>query len=208
VPDGLPRVFVNCPYDAAYEPRRDAIILACVGCGFYPTSAVAGGSGGRLRIQRILDELETSRLSVHDLSRARGEGTENLARFNMPLELGMAMYLAHREPQRHDWLALVPEEGDRQRFISDLNGFDPVVYNGSVEQLVQRVVGFLTAQSEAMAGVDPRFVLDARQLFAQELDRLRRAWLDAPPWARVVEAAERAFQARVGDPASPPPALG
>lgn len=32
-----------------------------------------------------------SKYSVHDLSRCRGEGDENLARFNMPLELGMAM---------------------------------------------------------------------------------------------------------------------
>ncbi len=40
---------------------------------------------------RIVRALANSKYLIHDLSRCTGEGIENVARFNMPLELGMAM---------------------------------------------------------------------------------------------------------------------
>src|SRR3954451_18390517 len=90
IPDA-PRVFINHPFDDGYGPLRDGMILSCVACGFLPTSANTE-PGGRLRIDRIVEQLGAARYSIHDLSRSRGEGEDNHARFNMPLELGMAIY--------------------------------------------------------------------------------------------------------------------
>ena len=50
-----------------------------------------------------------SQYSIHDLSRYRGQGDANLARFNMPLELGFAMARRFMDEASHDWLVLVPE---------------------------------------------------------------------------------------------------
>ncbi len=193
-PPDLPRVFINCPFDEAFEEHRDAIILACVGSGFYPTSAAVDGPGGTLRIDRIIDQLERSLLSIHDLSRTAGEGPENVARFNMPLELGMAMYLAHSQPGRHTWLALVPDAVSRDRLISDLNGFDPEVYNGSIDQLVHRVTSFLASQPAALPGTNPKFILAARAAYIAEKQRLQDEWIHRPLWAHLVAAAQLAFR--------------
>jgi hypothetical protein len=193
-----PRVFINCPYDDDFEARRDALILACVGTGFYPTSAIVDGPGGKSRIDRIFDELDGSILSIHDLSRATGEGGENLARFNMPLELGMAMFLAHREPDRHAWVALVPDEVSRTKLVSDLNGFDPEVYDGTVGQLVHRVTSFLASQPAALPGSNPKLILDARPRFLTEKELLTGLWEEGLRWVDLVAAAQKAFPAAAG----------
>src|SRR5438876_10674071 len=65
------------------------------------------------RFSRILRMIAQCKSSIHDLSRSTGEGGDNLARFNMPLELGMAAAfrfereMSDRPPHRR--FALVPE---------------------------------------------------------------------------------------------------
>jgi hypothetical protein len=69
-----------------------------------------------------------SKYSIHDLSRSTGEGGENLARFNMPLELGMAAafrFERHGSDRPHRWLALVHGGYAYRRFLSDLAGGGP-----------------------------------------------------------------------------------
>ena len=101
-------VFINCPFDAAYLPLFDAILFSIVCCGFMPRSALESGTLAEPRLARVASALFSCRYSIHDLSRSTGEGIENLARFNMPLELGMAMARRFMDPDEHDWLLLVP----------------------------------------------------------------------------------------------------
>jgi hypothetical protein len=100
-----------------------------------PRSSLETGSVADSRLDRIRTALFSSRYSVHDLSRCAGEGDQNLARFNMPLELGMAMarrYISRKK--QHDWMVLVPQGHAYQRFISDLLGHDPVFYDGGIRE--------------------------------------------------------------------------
>lgn len=125
--DASKSVFINCPFDNEFKPLMDAIIFAVACCGFLPRSAYESGSVAVPRMERIIQAIFTSKYSIHDLSRYRGEGEERLARFNMPLELGIAM--ARRSMQRskkekHDWFVLVPEGHQYQKVISDLAAFD------------------------------------------------------------------------------------
>lgn len=79
------------------------------------------------------------------------EGDANPARLNMPLELGIAMahrYLSRRAADRHDWLILVPLGHRYQAFISDISGFDPVTYDGSVPGIVTTVMAWLATRSD------------------------------------------------------------
>src|ERR1700761_8390529 len=84
-------VFINCPFDADYALLFYAIVFATICCGFIPRSALESGTVTEPRLSRILRTLFSSKYSIHDLSRCTGEGSDNMARFNMPLELGMAM---------------------------------------------------------------------------------------------------------------------
>jgi len=55
-----------------------------------PRSARENQDDAEPRFSRILATIAASEYSIHDLSRSTDEGGENLARLNMPLELGMA----------------------------------------------------------------------------------------------------------------------
>jgi hypothetical protein len=102
-----------------------------------PRSALETRTVVEPRMARILRAIIESKYSIHDLSRCKGEGDANLARFNMPWELGIAMahrHLSRRAAGRHDWLVLVPLGHQYQAFISDISDFDPGMHDGSVPE--------------------------------------------------------------------------
>ncbi|MDF0666173.1 MAG: hypothetical protein P0119_08870 [Nitrospira sp.] len=186
-------VFINCPYDAEFAPLFDAIVFATVCCGFVPRSALESGSVAEPRMERITRAICASKYSIHDLSRCKGEGTEQLARFNMPLELGIAIarrYTAIDEAQKHDWLLLVPQGHQYAKFVSDLAGFDPKFHNGTVDMIVTRVMSWLKTRPDAVDTPDPREVLAALPNFAQKKDALAKTWIDDIPWADILLAAK------------------
>jgi hypothetical protein len=131
-----------------------------------------------------------SRYSIHDLSRCSGEGDENFARFNMPLELGIAMARRFAGPApEHDWLVLVPKGHAYLRFISDLAAYDPATHDGSVESVTVAVIAWLATREEAVPPITPKDVLAALPKFQAKKHNLAAAWHQYPPWADVVLAA-------------------
>jgi hypothetical protein len=185
-------VYVNCPFDDAYSQSLDAILFTIVVCGFEPRSPVEHGRVCEPRIQRINDALFSSRYSIHDLSRCLGEGPGNLARFNMPLELGMAIAL--QRVTAHDWLALVPEGRAHLQFASNLAGFDLLAHDGTPEK-VAAAVGFWLSHHRGARRVSERVLLGALPTF-----QYQRFWLGVdfptfgPPWKDVVVAAREIAQ--------------
>jgi hypothetical protein len=189
--DPATSVFLNCPYDSEYQPLFDAAVLATICCGFTPRSALESGTVAEPRMNRITRSIFESKYSIHDLSRCKGEGNANLARFNMPLELGMAMALrsmARRAVDRHDWLVVVPAGHGYGRFISDLAGFDPLICDGTERSLVVGIMGWLATRADAAATLVPQRVMKGLPSFRREMRTLRKTWGDSPPWADVVLA--------------------
>lgn len=180
-------VFINCPFDEEYAQTFDAIVFAVASCGFIPRSALESGDIAVPRLERILRAIFSSHYSIHDLSRCRGEGDERLARFNMPLELGIAM--AHRfqtKGRKHDWLVLVPEGHLHARVISDLAGFDPERYDGGPESVVPPVVAWLATRLTTVKTPKPAQVLAELPRFLEEKTRLQADWGGKAPWADIV----------------------
>lgn len=141
-------VFINCPFDHDYQDLLLAVVFSVVAHGFLPRSARETEGDPEPRFSRILDTIAGSKYSIHDLSRSTGEGGDNLARFNMPLELGMAAALRFEREGSHRpllWLALVPDGYAYQKFISDLSGFDPARHDSSVQSIIREV--FCLAQN-------------------------------------------------------------
>ena len=180
-------VFINCPFDREYAPLFDAIVFATVCCGFMPRSALESGDVAESRLDRITRAIFNSRYSIHDLSRCSGEGDENLARFNMPLELGMAM--AKRfigGAGDHDWLVLVPEGHAYGKLISDLAAFDPPRHDGSVEKVTSAVMAWLATRKDAVPAVTPKLVLSKLSEFREKKAGLDDTWGGYTPWADVI----------------------
>ena len=180
-------VFINCPFDEEYRLAFDAITFASVCCGFLPRCAMESGDVSEPRMARITRAIFTSRYSIHDLSRCAGQGDPNLARFNMPLELGIAMAKRYLDPAaEHDWLVLVPAGHAYNRFISDLGAFDPATHDGSVERIVAVVMAWLLTRKDAIADVTPQLVLSRLPEFLSRKKILDDAWGGHPPWADTV----------------------
>ena len=120
-----------------------------------------------------------------------GEGEQNLARFNMPLELGMAM--ARRfatTPEDHDWLVLVPNGHLHQKVISDLSGYDPKGHDGTLEDIVRKVMAWLVTRPDAAIAFTPGEVLAKLPMFQEQVQKLRADWGEDLPWSYLVSAAK------------------
>jgi len=62
-------VFVNCPFDAEYTPILEAMLFCLIRLGLNPRIATERGDSGETRIDKILELVQSSRYSIHDLSR-------------------------------------------------------------------------------------------------------------------------------------------
>lgn len=183
-------VFINCPFDGEYSALFEAIVLAAVCCGFVPRSALESGTVSEPRLVRIIRAVSGCSYSIHDLSRCTGEGSDNFARFNMPLELGMAMALRFMDPaSEHDWLVLVPKGHAYLRFVSDLAAYDPATHDGSISSVVVAVMSWLATRKDAIPPVTPREVLEVLPSFQSRKRELDAAWGGYPPWADVIMTA-------------------
>ena len=186
-------VFINCPYDTRYEPYLDALVFTVVCCGMTPSCAVSDERIDKTRISRIADGLRMSKYSIHDLSRCQGEGDFNLARMNMPLELGMAMEHGLRDD--HRWMALAPKEHAYSRFVSDLQAYDLPQVAGSPDNslsgepgdnVVCPVLSWLRVQPGArtIKGLHPAKVWNALRAYRAKLkvEREDKGWANFLAW--------------------------
>jgi hypothetical protein len=180
-------VFINCPYDSQYSEIFDAVVFTTICCGFMPRCAIESGTISQPRMSRIVEAIKNCKYSIHDLCRCQGEGDSNLARFNMPLELGMAMIQSTEiEGRTHDWSVLVPRGHPYGRFISDLAGYDPIEYDGNCETAIPVVMSWLATRPDALAVPTPQLVLAAMPQFRNERESLRASWYGNEPWADVL----------------------
>jgi hypothetical protein len=129
------RVFLNVPFDTAYEPTFIGLVAALVHLGMRPTTVLELGSAAAPRLDRLLEQIRGSGFSVHDLSRVQmsGRGRGGVPRFNMPFELGLAVAVARLRPAEsaHTFALLEARPFRLQRSLSDMNGFDPLIHDGT-----------------------------------------------------------------------------
>lgn len=192
-------VFINCPFDDAFQPLLHAIVLTVAARGFIPRSALESEGQADPRIVRIARGLMESKYSIHDLSRYQGAGAENLARFNMPLELCIALgmrYLKDGTPTGHNWIALVPEHFVHQKFISDLAGFDPPDHDSQPATVIRKVAAWLSMQPDFTPPTPTaKAIFDAFEAYVQQLEVERANALGTLTWPAILKCAEVAVAA-------------
>jgi hypothetical protein len=188
-------VFINCPFDSSYRELMLAIVFSVSAHRFVPRSARATEGDAEPRFSRVLNAIATSKYSIHDLSRSSGEGDENLARFNMPLELGMAAafrYERKGSKRPHQWLALVPDGYAYQRFVSDLAGFDLARHDNSVGSVIREVSAWLRILDDALGPMPSALrIFESFDAFRNELAGLRAEALHKDTWRDILVAASK-----------------
>lgn len=145
-------VFVNCPFDPDYQPLFDAVVFAVAMCGYNVRSALEVADSGDLRLQKIIRLLEDSRFSVHDISRVELDAATQLPRFNMPIELGIALGMKHlgRKLLRdHPMLILDRTRYRYRRSASDLAGVDISEHLNRPRRMIRAIRDFLPPYSAA-----------------------------------------------------------
>ena len=185
-------VFINCPFDSQFRDLRHAIVFSVIAHGFVPRSARESEGTAEPRMSRILKTLSECKYSIHDLSRFGGEGVDNISRFNMPLELGMAAALRFERSnsdRTHNWLVLVPEGFLYQRFISDLAGFDPGKHSQSVESVIREVSAWILLQDDFIYPSPSALeIFNAFGSFSQRAGELQTAALERESWPNLLLA--------------------
>ena len=130
---------MNIPYDEAFRRLYLAYIVGLTHIGLEPR-ATLGIPGGERRLDRILALIQSCRYSIHDLSRVQLDRTPPCTpRFNMPFELGLAVTWAKLTPRNHSWFVFETRARRAQKSLSDLDGSDPHIHDGTVEGVMREV---------------------------------------------------------------------
>lgn len=145
-------VFINCPFDEKYEPILQAILFCITYLGFTPRIARERSNSGEMRIEKIKELIESSKFSIHDLSRCQAEQEEEYYRLNMPFELGYDFGCKEyfgRTRNTKKFLILEEKPFRYQAALSDIAGFDIEQHEGSYEKAVRKVRNWLVFEANA-----------------------------------------------------------
>jgi hypothetical protein len=136
--------FLNIPYDEHYESLYLGFIAGLCAFGLRPRATIEI-PGARRRLERIIQLIRGCRYSFHDLSRV--EIDRNLPatpRFNMPFELGLAVDWALGANPKHEWFVFESKAHRLEKSLSDLNGTDPHVHDGTPHGVLRGLVNALS----------------------------------------------------------------
>jgi hypothetical protein len=139
-------VFINCPFDPDYLPLLRATLFTLVRCGLTPRIATERADSGEARYKKIVDLQKACRYSIHDLSRMDRGGEGELARYNMPFELGLDLGLRESGTAPFNdkrCLVLEKERYRYQKALSDLAGHDIKAHGDEPEKIVRHIRDWL-----------------------------------------------------------------
>jgi len=171
-------VFINCPFDGAYEPLFHGLIFAVHHMKLNPKSALENTDGGQPRLDKILALIESCKYSIHDISRTEIDPAHGLPRFNVPFELGLDLGCRRygQRPHRQKTTLILDLDPHRYRtFISDIAGLDVQGHNGDVATAITVIRNWLTQSPvQAASGATIYARYQAFQLTLPEMcDELR-----------------------------------
>jgi hypothetical protein len=169
------RIFLNYPFDEEFEPLEHAMHFAVVAAGLIPVCAKDKTAPDLPRLTMLVEIISSCYFSIHDFSRYKGEGEQNFARFNMPIEMGMALFYSHFTKQAsHRCAFFVPTQDDYKKFASDLAGLDPKYHGNDELQLVRQVHEWLGQDGKGYASMKPiSKVLEKYRVFQEELGKVK-----------------------------------
>lgn len=169
-------VFINAPFDDDYAGLFDALIFTVYACGYRARCALEENDSGDIRLDKLAQLISASPRSIHDLSRVE-LGENELPRFNMPFELGMALGAKRfgGPVHRADRIKImVADPYKLPAYLSDLGGNDPDAHHADPSQLIRVVRNFLDTSPAGAPLPGPTRLAESFALFAAGLPALAR----------------------------------
>src|SRR5262245_35605091 len=120
-------VFINCPYGPEFRDIRHALTLAVLASGHLPICDFDGFDLNPVQpdLTLLAEGMFKSKYSIHDCTRCCGESPDKLGRFNIPIELGMALGERVRTVSSnsfHEIVILCQNGHAYSHFLRTLNG--------------------------------------------------------------------------------------
>jgi hypothetical protein len=138
-------VFLNVPFDDDYVPLFDALVFTITACGYRARCALEEDDSGDIRLDKLIRLIRESPRSIHDLSRIE-LGQNELPRFNMPFELGLALGVKRfggRVYRSYSIKIMVTEPYRLPAYLLDLGGNDPAAHRSDPRQVIGIVRDYL-----------------------------------------------------------------
>ena len=160
-------------------------IAGLVSLGLHPRATVEI-VGGERRLDRIFGLIQACPYSMHDLSRVELDTKRpETPRFNMPLELGLAIAWQKLNPERHVWFVFEARQRRIEKSTSDLNGSDAHIHGGRPKGLFSELASaFIRSQNQADVEHMQRVFLGLKKALP---GLLRKAGTKSPFEARVFD---------------------
>jgi len=169
------QVFINCPFDSAYQQLFEAIVFAVSDCGFRPRCALEIDDGSQIRVEKIFNIISDCKFGIHDISVTDMDEVNHLPRFNMPLELGMFLGAKRygQDEQREKICLILDRENYRyQKFISDISGQDIRSHGSDPKAAVVLVRNWLRNASPSINIPGGEAIWSRYQAFRAKLPKL------------------------------------
>jgi hypothetical protein len=166
-------VFINCPFDADYRPCFEALLFAVTASGYKARCALEDADAANIRFDKLRRLISQSAHSIHDLSRIE-LGKNDLPRFNMPFELGLAMgaklWFGGTKQRRNRSVAImVREPYTLPAYLSDLGGNDPAAHHGDPSEVIRIVRRYLHVTPRGRMLPGPQSYVDGFRKFKDDL---------------------------------------
>lgn len=156
-------VFINCPIDESYAPLLEAAIFCCVYLGLSPQLATNRLEAGENRLEKIVRLIETSKFSIHDLSRCKAEKIGDSFRMNMPFELGIDFgFRLSRQSMfgQKKFVIFEKSKYDLKSTLSDIAGQDVDFHNDDFQSIIRKLRDFFKVEGGIAAPGSSRIVSD------------------------------------------------
>jgi len=147
-------VFINCPLDEEYEPILQALLFCIVYLGFTPRLSTERNDSAENRLEKIVNLIQDSKYSIHDLSRSQAKSAGEHFRLNMPFELGIDFgcreFFGNGRDQKK-FLVLEEKRYGYQIAISDFSGCDIEAHGADFQKAIRKVRNWLVSEAGVQA---------------------------------------------------------
>jgi len=131
-------IFINCPFDNQYiADLLKPMLYAVLDFGFEPQLALIRSDSGENRLNKIVELIQKSENSIHDLSRIKSLKAREYYRLNMSFELGIDYGIKISTMLNKKFLILEAKKYEYQKALSDINGWDIKCHNNNTDEIIK-----------------------------------------------------------------------
>lgn len=165
-------VFINCPFDDEYRLLLKPMLFTLRYCKLIPRIASERLDSSEIRLEKILEIIQESKYSIHDLSRIKSSKKGEYYRLNMPLEIGLDLGCKKFHPEEKyrgkKSLILEGERYSMHKGLSDLSGADVKCHDNDAEKIIESVRSWLVEVSHTKIP-GPNMIWDDYNIFNADL---------------------------------------